>query len=326
MNDYVNNIYGSANINLDLLELFWFTKKELDFFAFSKIKKYKIIKIPKKNGNYRTLHSPVFKLKNAQRFILNEILYNKTNFLLPDNITWFIPNKSIKDNAKFHIWKKYILKIDIKDFFPSITKDRVYALFRKEFDFDHETSMYLSSICCFNNQLPQWAPTSPMLSNFIARFIDYKLLWLLNKYNVNKAWLDLTYSRYADDLTFSFNKKIDFNKIINYIISILIEEWFFPNYRKIHLISSWKQQRVTWIIVNNKIWVWRKYYKKFKSIFYNISKKWFREEMIKRNTKNNRKIYNEENFKEILWWYLSYIKSISPEYYTKLLKFNIGLK
>jgi len=317
--------YNSKNINLDLEDFFNFTKDELAFFALSKRLKYKVINIPKKWWGVRKLHTPVYKLKEAQRIILKEILYKDFDKLLIHNITWFIPWKNIKDNAKFHIWKKYLIKFDIKDFFPSITKDRIYWMFRKQYDYDHKTSILLSWLCCYNNELPQWAPTSPMLSNLIARFLDYQIIWLLKKYNYNLEWLELTYSRYADDLTFSFNKKINIQKFIDYIISIMLDEWFFPNYKKIHLISSKNQQRVTGIIVNDKIGVWRKYYKKFKSIFYNIEKNWFMQEMIKWNSKNNKKIINIDSFKYILQWYLSYIKDISPDYYIKLKEFNVDL-
>lgn len=289
-----------------------------------KKKKYKKIFIPKKDWTKRLLQVPVFKLKNAQRLILKKILYSKYSELLISNVTWFIPNKWIKDNALFHVWKKYILKIDIKDFFPSISQDRIYWLFRKEFNFDHENSMYLSSLCTHNNQLPQWAPTSPMLANLIARFLDYRVIWLLKTYNQDNE-LNLTYSRYADDLTFSFNKKINVNIFINYVISILLEEWFYPNYKKISLIWQWKQQRVTGVIVNTTSSVWRKYYKTFKSIFYNIKKSWFTWEMLRWNEKNENKVIDVNKFKQILKWYLCFIRDISPIYYDKLNKFNLDL-
>ena len=315
------DIYKSENIFLDLNKMFWFSMKELNFFTMSKRWKYKKLTILKRDGWKRILYSPVYKLKKAQRIILNVILYEESKRLLVDNVTWFIPWKCIKDNAMFHTWKKYILKIDIKDFFPSITQDRIYWLLRKEYNLDHSTSSYISSLCCYNNQLPQWAPTSPILANLIARFLDYKILWLLKTYN-QKDWLNLTYSRYADDLTFSFNDKINVNWLINYIVSILIEEWFYPNYKKIHLISSWKQQKVTWIVVNNKAWVWRKYYKKIKSILYNISKNWIDKEVQKWNKEKNNNI-NQDKFRQILKGYISFINDISPEYYEKLIWYNI---
>jgi len=317
--------YISKNLYLDLRELFWFSDKELSFFSLSKRKRYKKIEIPKRDGSKRKLYSPVYKLKNAQRKILKDIIYPNMQWVLIENITWFIPWKSILDNAQFHTWKKYLLKLDIKDFFPSVTQDRIFWLFRTLFNYDYSTSMYLSWICCYNNQLPQWAPTSPMLANLIARFLDYRILWLIKKYN-ERDWLKLSYSRYADDLTFSFNKNMKVNLFISYIIELLLEEWFFPNYDKISLISSWKQQKVTWVVVNSKATVGRKYYKKYKSLFFNISKSNFRDEMIRWNQRHpEKKFTNVEDFKLYLWWIMSFIYSISPDYHKKLLKFNLEL-
>ncbi len=316
-------IYKSKNISLDLKDLFWFTDKELSFFSLSKRKRYKKIEIPKKNWDVRKLYSPVYKLKWAQRKVLKEIIYPNIWENLIEGVTWFIPWKSIVDNANYHVWKRYLLKLDIKDFFPSVTQDRVFALFRTLYEFDYSTSMYLSWICCYNNQLPQWAPTSPMLANLVARFLDYRVLGLIKKYN-EREWLNLTYSRYADDLTFSFDKNMKINLFIGYIIELMLEEWFFPNYDKISLISSGKQQRVTWVVVNSHSSVWRKYFKKYKSLFYNIQKTGFREEMIRWNQKNPDNKYTKvEDFKQYLSWIMSFIFSVSPDYHERLLKYEL---
>lgn len=316
--------YESENLELNLEEFFNFTQKELSFFALSKRKRYKKIEIPKKNWTKRKLYSPVFKLKWAQRKILKEIIYPNIEWVLIENVTWFIPWKSIVDNAKIHTGKKYILKVDIKDFFPSVTQDRIFWLFRTLFNFDYSRSMYLSWICCYNNQLPQWAPTSPMLANLIARFLDYRIIWLIKKYN-EKEWLNLIYSRYADDLTFSFDKNININVFIWYIIELLLEEGFFPNYDKISLISAWKQQRVTWVVVNSRASVWRKYFKKYKSLFFNISKWDYLQEMIRWNRKNPGSEFTDvAHFKLYLSWIMSYIYSVSPEYHEKLRKYGLS--
>lgn len=317
------NIYWSKNIPLDLKVLFWFTDKELKFFSLSKRFRYKVIEIPKKSWGIRNLHVPVYKLKRAQRIILNELLYTKTDSLLIKNVTWFIPWRSIIDNAKFHVWKRYILKIDIKDFFPSVTQNRIFWLFRKDFNLDYSTSMYLSWLCTYNNQLPQWAPTSPMLANLIARFLDYRILWVINSYN-KQTGVNIVYSRYADDLTISYNKKLNINRLINYIFDIIYSEWFIPNFDKLALISCWKQQKVTWIVVNSNLWIWRKSYKKMKSLLYNVSQNWFKEEMLRWNKINWTTIFEEEQFMNVLRWHLAHVKNISPNYYEKLQKITLS--
>jgi len=138
-----------------------------------------------------------------------------------------------------------------------------------------------------------------MLANITARFLDYKILGLVKKYNSNDNKLNLSYSRYADDLAFSFNSKINIKKFIDYIIGIML---------------------------NSKLSVWRKHYKKFKSILKNIENNWLIEEMIKWNTKTDNKIRNIESFKYVLKWHLSYIKDISPHYYIKLREIDIDLE
>jgi len=310
MNDLLNETFQNL------------TKEQLDYFAFWKKWLYKIIKIPKGNWNTRELKIPTYHLKILQRSILDKILFIK-EWELIDNVVGFRKWKNIVDNARYHVWKKYLLKIDIKDFFPSISQDRLYGLFKNLFWFNHEGSNYLAWLCSYSNELPQGAPTSPMLANLIARNIDYRIKWLINAYIIRNNKISIDYSRYADDLTFSFNININFSQFIEYIINIIVAEWFFPNYRKIHLFSSWKLQKITWVVVNQKIWVWKKYYLKIKSTFHNIKNNGFSIEMERWNTYNGTKIWNVEKFQEILKWHLSFIRQISPNYYENLLRYDI---
>lgn len=315
-------IYSTEEKSLNFTEFFNISEKEILFFSNSKRGLYKKIEIPKRNWWIRTLSVPVYKLKMIQKKILTDILYKKHEELLMDEACWFIPSKSIINNASFHSWKNFILKLDIKDFFPSITQDRIYWLLRKEFHFDHNSSTFLSSFCTYNNQLPQWSPSSPMLANLITRFLDKRLVWLIKSINEKNINLKTSYSRYADDLTFSFNKWINVDKFLDTVIWIIKSEGFDINYKKVHLISSWKQQKVTWIVVNSKVWVWRKYYKKIKSIIYNlqVKKSSLMDEMIKWNRHTDIKITKSEKFKEVLLWHLAYIKSTSPDYYENIAK------
>lgn len=295
-----------------------YSNKQLDFFAFSKKGLYKEMKIPKANGKSRIIRIPTYKLKLLQKNILHSILELKSDSLHP-NVTGFLKWKDIVVNAKIHLHKKYILKIDIKDFFPSIWQDRVYWIFRKLFEFNHQNSKYLSGFCTYSNQLPQGAPTSPMLANFAARTIDYRVSGIIKAYTKKNKSLKIDYSRYADDLIFSFDGYLNFNKFTEYIISIIIDEWFFPNYKKIHLFSSWMQQNVTGIIVNNsKVSIWRRRYLKMKSVLFNIQNNGFSVERKNWNKKNNVEIDTDERFKNILNWHLSFMKNASPDYYEKL--------
>ena len=115
--------------------------------------------------------------------------------MIHDNAHGFITNRSIITNASLHLNKKCILKMDIKDFFPSIPINWVINYF-SSLGYPNNISYYLSAICCCNDSLPQGAATSPYLSNILLFSLDDRLTKLSKKYN-------LIYSRYADDMNFS---------------------------------------------------------------------------------------------------------------------------
>lgn len=99
-----------------------------------------------------------------------------------------------------HKNKRYILNIDLENFFNSFHFGRVMGYFNKNryFNFDKKMSIIIAQLCCLNGALPQGAPTSPIISNLICRIFDYRILKITKKYKLN-------YTRYADDLTFSTN-------------------------------------------------------------------------------------------------------------------------
>ncbi|HEM3576362.1 TPA: RNA-directed DNA polymerase, partial [Streptococcus suis] len=117
-----------------------------------------------------------------------------------DIIQAFEKGKSILTNAEIHRNKKYIIKIDLEDFFDSFTFYRVKGYFEKNRDFQlsKEISMTLANLVCYKSKLPQGAPSSPILTNMIGRILDSRILKICKRYR-------LKYTRYADDMTFSTN-------------------------------------------------------------------------------------------------------------------------
>jgi RNA-directed DNA polymerase len=100
-------------------------------------------------------------------------------------------------NARGHLGRRWVLNVDLKDFFPSVTATRVRGLFRAPpFDLGEEAAATLAQVCTRNGSLPQGAPTSPILANLAARRLDFELSEIARR-------LDLTVTRYADDITFS---------------------------------------------------------------------------------------------------------------------------
>ena len=166
--------------------------------------------INKRNGSARQIWAPIPRLKFVQRWILHEILNNLTTHGAAHG---FVRGKSIVTNAAVHSNSEILIKLDIKDFFPSVNWRRVKGVFR--YAGYHEQIATLLALLCTeaprqiveqngatyyvalaDRSLPQGAPTSPALTNIICLNLDRRLTGLADK-------LGLRYSRYADDLTFS---------------------------------------------------------------------------------------------------------------------------
>jgi RNA-directed DNA polymerase len=161
-------------------------------------KRYTTFSIPKKSGGIRSINAPNDGLKFVQQR-LNQVL--QTVYTPKKTVHSFISEKSIITNAKQHQNRRWILNVDLKDFFPSINFGRVYGMFMAwPYERNHEVATILAQICCYKNELPQGAPTSPIISNMLCARLDSDLLHL-SKQN------DCIYTRYADDLTFSTRQR-----------------------------------------------------------------------------------------------------------------------
>lgn len=217
---------------------------------------YKEFIIPKKNGKDRIIQAPKENLKYIQRK-LGEYLNNIHNNYLNDNKIelnishGFIKGKSIFSNAKIHKNKRYVLNIDILDFFPSFHFGRVRGYFEKskEFKFSNEMATLIAQLVCYNGKLPQGAPTSPIISNLIFNIVDRRILNLAKKYK-------LDYTRYVDDMSFSTNdKKFLFahKEFIEKLIDLLEKSGFKINENKTRLEYFSSRQEVTGLTVNKKV-------------------------------------------------------------------------
>jgi len=188
--------------------------------------KYKKFAINKKSGGERVIHAPRRALKEIQRK-LSKILYEVYEQKAPAH--GFCKDRSVVSNASQHLSKKYIFNIDLSDFFGAIHFGRIRNMFmKKPYELPYEVSTVLANICIHNKVLPQGAPTSPIISNMIARKLDSNLSKLAHK---NYA----TYTRYADDISFSFT--CSFRRLPK---AIVYEEdgEFFPGHELAHIIHS----------------------------------------------------------------------------------------
>ncbi len=155
---------------------------------------YRHFTIPKRRGGTRTIDAPSDELKALQRGILRRLLNPLT---VHPAATGFVRGRSIVENARPHVAHAVVINLDLADFFPSITRDRVFQVFRAR-GWNEEAATALSRICTLEDKLPQGAPTSPALSNLVCYKMDRRLAALAKKHGGQ-------YTRYADDITFSFD-------------------------------------------------------------------------------------------------------------------------
>jgi RNA-directed DNA polymerase len=226
---------------------------------------YTEFKLPKKKGKPRLICQPNAELMKIQRR-LNLYFQAIYEFQIPSCVHGFVPksntaNRSIVTNAKPHIGKRNILVIDLKDYFTSIRAKRVKNLL-SSWGINDEIATCLALLCTYKGTLPMGAPTSPILANLCSYELDLKLMRFCE---LNQ----LTYSRYADDLTFSSNVNIS-DELIQSMIQVIRENGFDVNYKKLRRIGSHRKQKITGIIVNEKLSVERKLKKKIRAIEHDI--------------------------------------------------------
>ena len=236
---------------------------------------YNTLEIPKKNGDTRTICVPNKNLKKVQKKLYNKLSTYYDEIKTQNNFTskishGFEKNRSIVTNAEVHKNKRYVVNLDLLDFFPSINFGRVRSYFIKNnyFEINDDIATILAQLTCYKGTLPQGAPTSPLIANMICNIMDIRILKIAKKYR-------LDYTRYADDLTFSTNNKYflnDYDKFLEDIKNIIHRSGFELNSKKTRLLFSNSRQEVTGLVVNKKINVARDYYKNTRAMAHSLYK------------------------------------------------------
>lgn len=279
-------------------------------------KKYETFLIPKKSGDPRIIHAPSPALKHIQRR-LNEVL---KNVFVPKPVTFgFTSGKNIVDNANKHKKKNWVLNIDLREFFPSINFGRVRGMFmHKPYNLSAEVATTLAKICCFDNELPQGAPTSPIISNMICAKLDSQLQDLAWKHRC-------FYTRYADDITFSTTLR-EFPSEIAKVNSILIVELgqelsniiqqngFEINDSKVRAFAYFQRQEVTGLTVNRFPNVRRKYVMQIRSMLHAWDKKGLQAAEVEHYELYNKKHQYPNNklpsYKKVIKGKLDFLKMV----------------
>lgn len=200
---------------------------------------YKRYEIPKKTGGTRLITQPTREAKAIQAWILRNVLEK----LQPSGAaTAFRRGLGLTANATPHAANRYFLGLDLEDFFPSITSARVSGLFRS-IGYSDCASEFMAKLCTVFYRLPQGAVTSPYLSNLVCLRFDRRVMGYTNRRNI-------TYTRYADDLTFSGNDPEVLRRSAATLRGIVCSEGFRINNSKTHLSGPSGRCEVTGLVKN----------------------------------------------------------------------------
>lgn len=217
---------------------------------------YHFVDIPKKNGGQRKLMVPDPLLCRIQKNILRYVL---AELPVSDYAKAYRPQSAILENAKPHVGAKEILKLDIRNFFDSITFFQVYRSAFPAIYYPPAIRTLLTNLCCCRDSLPQGAPTSPAVSNLVMKsFDEYMGDWCKER--------GIQYTRYCDDLTFS--GEMDRREVKNKVRGFLAAYGFELNEKKTRVQKKYQRQTVTGIVVNEKPQVSRAYRRQLRAEIY----------------------------------------------------------
>lgn len=243
--------------------------------------------IKKNNGKLRNILAPSVDLKNIQKEILRDL---RKKVVLPNYVTC-TSGLGTGSNAKFHVNKKIVVNLDIKDFFQSIKYSSVLELFVSLY-YDEEYAELLTKLCTYHGKLPVGSPVSPMIANIVCTNFDKKVIEKL------KIYKNFNYTRYVDDITLSSDDP-RLNNEIPLVKSIMRWYGFKCNDKKVRFLRNSSRQVVTGVVVNKEIGIPREKVREIRARIHNISK-------VEWSHKKRMEV-------EAILGYLSYFRSIKPQ-------------
>ncbi|HUP11220.1 MAG TPA: reverse transcriptase family protein, partial [Niastella sp.] len=287
--------------------------KELRFLSFNRkvstVSHYRKFYIAKKSGGRRLISAPMPRLKHVQYWILENIL-NKV--AVHPAVHGFALQRSIISNAQPHVAKEVVVNVDVKDFFPSVHYKRVKGLLQ-QLGYSEKIAVILALLCTEavteevaidgrnyfvqkgNRVLPQGAPTSPAITNILCYQLDKRLQGLANK-------TQCSYTRYADDVTFSFNTPdTNAQQLVWRIKKVLADEGFTVHPEKIRIMRKGTHQEVTGVVVNEKLGLSRKKLRQFRAVLHQLKTK--EAEQLK---------WGNGNLASAVTGYANFVKMVKP--------------
>jgi len=276
--------------------------------------------VAKKSGGTRELAAPHRELAATQEWVLREVL---SKVATHDAAHGFVPTRSTLTNATPHVGRAVVVNADLKDFFPTITFPRVKGVFQ-QLGYSPAVATVLALLCTESPRrvvtyagqrfevatgpraLPQGACTSPAISNLVARRLDSRLTGIAEK-------LGWTYTRYADDLTFSADTEGDDpNTQVGYLLArvrhITQEEGFAVNEKKTRVLRRNHRQSVTGIVVNARPAVPRKTVRRLRAILHRAKS----EGLAAQNRDDH------PNFEGWVQGMIAYVQMVNPQQGEKL--------
>lgn len=295
MRSYVN---GKISKNINLLRNLLYSMKNCSDLS------YHEYKIPKKKGGFRDIAEPNIELKSIQATAYRMLLFSC--LICPNDKAFaYIPNRGTIDMANEHKSNKYILKMDLKDFFPSITAELLKTVLLRNYAF-YQINLYfpdfideLIKIACYKGSLPQGSPLSPYLSNLVMLEFDYMIR---QKADFCK------YTRYADDMVFSSSNYISpklYTAKVEETLKTLFRDKIKLNKEKTKMVKTTGRCYVVGVKINNnnEISFGHEKKKKLKYQLYNMFKAY----------EQDKNSVPKEQIQETLGLF-SYMKQIEPAY------------
>lgn len=280
----------------DFSKLSHISKYTLYQLSINSDKYYRTYSITKKSGKLRTISQPSKKLKGLQSWILIHIL---NQLRVSSSCKGFERGTSIADNASSHRGANSLLTIDLEDFFPSITQKQIFQVF-KALGYNNTIAVALSNICTYNETLPQGSPCSPKLANLVAWKLDIRIQGFVGKRGI-------TYTRYADDLSFSGLHPLKVVQVIPMIKKIIKDEDFKVNKDKTRIAGSSRAKIVTGLVIaGEEFGIGKKKYKNVRSKIFHLTLP--------------TEQHNLTLLEEVRGW-LAYLKSVDKKRFTKAKKY-----
>jgi RNA-directed DNA polymerase len=289
----IENDYPVIFDRSHLVAILGMSESRLSFMVGNPESFYRPFRLRKRRGGSRLIEAPHHDLKMVQHWLQRHLT---RKLIVHDAAHGFRRERSIVSNAGQHVGRPLMVKYDVKDFFGSVEEVVVFRTFRR-IGYTRLVAHLLTRLTTLGGALPQGAPTSPDLANVAAYRLDARLSGLAGRH-------DVTYTRYADDLTFS-GREVASPKFRRTLEHIMRDCGFSPNEQKTVFLTQSDQQRVTGVVVNDRAGWPRATRRWLRQEVYYLTKYGVDEHVRRRG-------YEHAAYKEFLYGHLYALRQLHP--------------